>query len=155
MEKRVIVIAVKFRWVFIFDQRIRFVIWGCMINENYRTINGKLVGSHVIGCHTRCLRRWQSSCHCWRCMFWGQWSVLFSWKNHWSVLCSTSTTYSSVNQCSKPWLCEILRDTFRDGCVWEQVGSTDLIFLFTLQVCKFLNVTSASPTPWRENPSTV
>ena len=50
------------------------------INENCRAINGKLVGSHVIGCHARCFRRWQSSCHCWRCMFWGQWSVLFSWK---------------------------------------------------------------------------
>ena len=39
--------------------------------------------------------------------------------------------------------------------VWEQVRITDLIFLITLQVCKFLDVTFASPTPLIENPPTV
>ena len=60
-------------------------------------------------------------------------------------------THGSVNQCSKPWFCEILRDTFRDGCQYLRTSVDYPIFLILLQVCKCLDVTSASPTPLRKN----
>ena len=60
-------------------------------------------------------------------------------------------THGSVNQCSKPWFCEILRDTFRDGCQYLRTSVDYPIFLILLQVCKCLDVTSALPTPLRKN----
>ena len=60
-----------------------------------------------------------------------------------------------MNQYSKPWFCEILRDTFRDGCQCLRTSVDYLIFLITLQVCKFLDVTSVSPTPLRKYFATV
>ena len=59
-----------------------------------------------------------------------------SWKDHWAALCNTSMTHSSVNQHNKPWFCEILRDTFRDGCQCLRTSVDYLIFLITLQVFK-------------------
>ena len=56
--------------------------------------------------------------------------------------------HSSVNQYNKPWFCEILRDTFRHGCQCLRSSMDYLIFLITLQVCKF---TSTSPTSLRKN----
>ena len=121
------------------------------INEKYCAINGKLVRSHVIGCHARCFcGRDDNGCNSWGGMFWGQWFVLFSWKDHWAVLCNTTSTHSSVNQYSKPWFCKILRNTFGDGCQLPRTIVDYLTLLITLQVCKFLDVTSASPTPLRK-----
>ena len=82
-------------------------------------------------------------------------SVLFSWKDHWMVTCNTSTAHSSVNQYSKSWFFEILRDMFRDGCQCLRTSVDYLIFVITLQICKFLDVTSASPTPLRKKFPTV
>ena len=56
--------------------------------------------------------------------------------------------HSSVNQYNKAWFCEILRDTFRHGCRCLRSSMDYLIFLITLQVCKF---TSTSPTSLRKN----
>ena len=56
--------------------------------------------------------------------------------------------HSSVNQYNKAWFCEILRDTFRHGCQCLRSSMDYLIFLITLQVCKF---TSTSPTSLRKN----
>ena len=37
------------------------------IKSKYRTINGKLVRSHVIGCHARCFRgRDDNGCNSWK-----------------------------------------------------------------------------------------
>ena len=82
-------------------------------------------------------------------------SVLFSWKDHWMVTCNTSTAHSSVNQYSKSWFFEILQDMFRDGCQCLRTSVDYLIFVITLQICKFLDVTSASPTPLRKKFPTV
>ena len=57
--------------------------------------------------------------------------------------------HSFVNQNGKPWFCEILRDSYRDGCQCLRTSVDYLIFLITLQVCKFLDGTSASPTALR------
>ena len=56
---------------------------------------------------------------------------------------------SFVNQYSKAWFCEILRDSYRDGCQCLRTSVDYLIFLITLQVCKFLDGTSASLTALR------
>ena len=126
------------------------------MKSKHRAINGKLVRSHVIGCHARFFyRRDDNGYNRWRGMFWGQQFVSFSWEDHRAVLCNTTTTHSSVNQFSKPWFCEILPDTFRDSCQCLRTSVDYLIFLITLQVCKFLDVTSASPAPLRKNFPTV
>ena len=112
------------------------------------------VRSHVIGCHARCLRGRHMAATVEEVCFEVK-SVLFSWKDHWMVIFNTSTAHSSVNQYSKSWFCEILRDMFRDGCQCLRTSVDYLIFVITLQICKFLDVTSASPTPLRKKFPTV
>ena len=58
--------------------------------------------------------------------------------------------HNSVNQYSKPWYCKILRDAFRDSCQCLRTSVDYLIFQITMQFCKFLDVTSVSPTPLRK-----
>ena len=92
---------------------------------------------HVIGCHARCFRGRQWLPQLRRYVLRSIVHFILV-KNHLAVLCNTSTTHNFVNQYSKPWFCEILRDTFRDGCQCLRTRVDYLIFLITLQVCKFL-----------------